>query len=129
MNIPFENQATTAPTPTLRFEPAKLGAIKAYQLHHARAWMSVLPATPDILCLTAAGLLSISIRFSMDGIDQNSYLRFLCLPALFVVVFILRQLYPTIGPGAVEEFRRLTINISFVLVRTIWVVIRRDGAA
>ena len=117
MNVPFENQITTAsPTAITRVDLANLGALRAYQMRHARTWMSVLLAVSDMFWLTIAGLLAVSVRLALGGVVPSLYLRFVSLPVLFVVVYTLRQLYPAIGLGAVEEFRRLTINTTFVFL-------------
>jgi len=111
MYIPYDTEATPQSLPL-----GGAGAMRVTILRNARAWMSGLLAVSDLAALAWAGLLAYAIRGLFGGLDGALYLRFWILPPVFVLVYWLRGLYPAIGLGAVEEFRRLTITTSFVFV-------------
>lgn len=114
MNIPLENQAA----PQMALMPhADVGTIRAFQLRYARSWMSACLVAADVTGVVLAAMLAFWLHYRLlGGAGTQQFLQLLPLAGAFVAVFAFRQLYPAIGLGAVEEFRRLTINTSLVFL-------------
>ncbi|HVN54144.1 MAG TPA: undecaprenyl-phosphate galactose phosphotransferase WbaP [Anaerolineaceae bacterium] len=96
---------------------ADRGALAAFLLRHSRVWMSHVLALSDLACLILAGALAAWIRSLVGaGIDFHLYLRFIPVLLVFIAYFYIRGLYPAIGLGAVEEFRRLVVNLTMIFI-------------
>jgi Undecaprenyl-phosphate galactose phosphotransferase WbaP len=79
--------------------------------------MSSVLVCSDLFSLILSGWCAYHIRDLVSpGLNLSLYLRYVPLMSIFAVVYAWRGLYPTIGLGAVEELRRLTITTSLVFV-------------
>jgi Undecaprenyl-phosphate galactose phosphotransferase WbaP len=88
-----------------------------FYLRYARYWMSGVLLLTDLLSLSLAGWLAYSLRnLFLDGLPPELYLRLFFLLPLFGGVYALRGLYPAVGIGVVEEFRRLTVSTTLVFL-------------
>ena len=108
MTVPFETEAPSRPL--IR---GRLGSLRAVLLRRARPWMAGLLAAADLLALASAGLLAMGLRGVLAQADRGIYLHLAILPFLFMGIYALWQLYPAIGMGPVEEFRRLILATGF----------------
>lgn len=85
---------------------------------HARPFMAGLMLLADLSSLAIAGLLAISLRHGMGSglTNPGFYLRLLPALGLFVLVYALLKLYPSIGVTPVEELRKLSIATSVMFL-------------
>jgi len=81
----------------------------------ARAGMIVSMLLSDILALVLAGFFALLLRELLLGNLPAGYCAWMpSLVGVFLIVYATRGLYPSIGLGLVEEFRRLTIATTLV---------------
>jgi Undecaprenyl-phosphate galactose phosphotransferase WbaP len=109
-------------TPRLSSIP-KIAKSKGLLSHRAlreysRPIMSGLMIGADLLALSIAGVLAITLRQAL-GDDFNNpdfYVRLLPVLGLFLLVYSMQKLYPGIGLTPVEELRRLSTATSAMLL-------------
>lgn len=98
-----------------------------WQVRHARLWMIGLLLLSDGLMLFTAGALGFGVRLALLGsIGGGAYLKLSPILLAILGMYALRGLYPGVGLGVVEEFRRLTLSTSvmFLLIITITYLVR-----
>lgn len=100
------------------------------QVRYARLWMILLLFISDGLMLFAAGVLAFGLRLAWLGsIGEGTYLELSPILLAILGMYALRGLYPGVGLGVVEEFRRLTLSTSvmFLVIITITYLMRGSG--
>lgn len=87
----------------------------AFLVRNSRFWMGIALATTDLLALTLAGVVSLTLRL---GNLEVEYRTLFPLVFVFIGLFALRGLYPGVGLGEVEELHRLVMTTStgFILM-------------
>lgn len=101
-----------------------------WQVRHARLWMVLTLLFSDGLMLFTAGALGLGLRQALlgGGPDARLYLELSPILLAFLGMYMLRGLYPGVGLGVVEEFRRLTLSTSVMFLVIIAVTYLMRGA-
>lgn len=82
-------------------------------VRRARGVMRGLLALSDVVMLLAAGSLAYHARDLLGaGLEAQLYLGLLPMLGAFVAKYAWQGLYPAVGMGVVEEFKRLTISTT-----------------
>ncbi len=101
------------------FSTALTGIQRAsLSLNASRLVMSLALVIGDLSGLLAAGLLAIAARSWLlgAGLPYNRASWLLVLSALGVLIYAWRGLYPSIGLGVIEEFKRLITGTTLAFV-------------
>jgi Undecaprenyl-phosphate galactose phosphotransferase WbaP len=93
---------------------------------HARTWMGLSLLITDFSSLLLAGLAAVGLRMSLyELINPPFYWSLVPLLFIFLGIYALRGLYPSVGLSPVEELRRLTTSTSavfiFITAVTFWI--------
>lgn len=89
--------------------------------HHIRfasRWMVGLLVVSDLVMLMLGGGIGFMLRrfFGAPELEFGLYFELTYVLIAFIFVYQFRGLYPAIGIGVVEEFRRLTISTTLVFL-------------
>jgi Undecaprenyl-phosphate galactose phosphotransferase WbaP len=77
----------------------------------SRQWMTLYLIISDLLSLCLASGLALSVRLLWGGqpLALDRYIKLLPLLFVFIVIYAIAGLYPTVGLNPIEEMRRLTL--------------------